>query len=121
MRISDWSSDVCSSDLIPCCGPLRLERPAPSEQVQDWRAARRRRRKDHGRDELCVGHLAGLIKRGGFEGFPPVCLEIQTFDWREAKAELGRRPAFDFSMAFIQRRPNAFQILESTILRSAPT
>src|SRR3546814_11541821 len=26
MRISDWSSDVCSSDLRPCgCGPARLE------------------------------------------------------------------------------------------------
>src|SRR3546814_16587714 len=70
---------------------------------QDWRAARRRRRKDHGRDELCVGHLAGLIKRGGFEGFPPVCLEIQTFDWREDKAELGRRHAIDFAMVFIPK------------------
>src|SRR3546814_10144814 len=31
MRISDWSSDVCSSDLIP---PTELECNAPKDQAQ---------------------------------------------------------------------------------------
>src|SRR3546814_5075029 len=31
MRISDWSSDVCSSDLDPDASALQVLRPAPRE------------------------------------------------------------------------------------------
>src|SRR3546814_2488442 len=31
MRISDWSSDVCSSDLIPLCSPGARERRGHKE------------------------------------------------------------------------------------------
>src|SRR3546814_4437201 len=31
MRISDWSSDVCSSDLINCSMALVLHQPGPTE------------------------------------------------------------------------------------------
>src|SRR3546814_6876494 len=33
MRISDWSSDVCSSDLHRCCGGRRLVRLASVGQL----------------------------------------------------------------------------------------
>src|SRR3546814_11998753 len=46
MRISDWSSDVCSSDLRSAC------RPALGGQPARLRRARRRRR-DH-RGEACL-------------------------------------------------------------------
>src|SRR3546814_16676761 len=37
MRISDWSSDVCSSDLIGACrspGPCRRNPPGPTETMR---------------------------------------------------------------------------------------
>src|SRR3546814_5000685 len=36
MRISDWSSDVCSSDLV---GATRLVGPAPRDDLRDQRGA----------------------------------------------------------------------------------
>src|SRR3546814_7696520 len=39
MRISDWSSDVCSSDLLPGAG----ERPRPGVAADGGAAAARRR------------------------------------------------------------------------------
>src|SRR3546814_8655838 len=34
MRISDWSSDVCSSDLAACAAPIRLN-AVPEERTTD--------------------------------------------------------------------------------------
>src|SRR3546814_15527420 len=44
MRISDWSSDVCSSDLIGMQELARVERPARPHQIgAEHRGARRQR------------------------------------------------------------------------------
>src|SRR3546814_9617247 len=47
MRISDWSSDVCSSDLEPSAGEARLRarrpRPAPEAVQPDRQGAEERR------------------------------------------------------------------------------
>src|SRR3546814_3238788 len=41
MRISDWSSDVCSSDLLPALAGRRLRRPArPPHRFWRQRGAR---------------------------------------------------------------------------------
>src|SRR3546814_10540956 len=48
MRISDWSSDVCSSDLTPCCAQRFLDTSARllrRRQVA-WDVGVRRRRTD---------------------------------------------------------------------------
>src|SRR3546814_8876081 len=48
MRISDWSSDVCSSDLLPDVDVLRL---APVEVVQEENGP------DHRQGRIDVPHL----------------------------------------------------------------
>src|SRR3546814_13957467 len=67
MRISDWSSDVCSSDLLPCsCGfPLSLIDNVGDDFAQDRRAAARILGKSpHGNFEK--GRLAHMLAlRGG--------------------------------------------------------
>src|SRR3546814_17186334 len=35
MRISDWSSDVCSSDLLACLAALLLAQPAHADRIKD--------------------------------------------------------------------------------------
>src|SRR3546814_12631487 len=43
MRISDWSSDVCSSDFIKVAGAIHLaRRAAPIETEGEWEPARLR-------------------------------------------------------------------------------
>src|SRR3546814_5817279 len=43
MRISDWSSDVCSSDFIKVAGAIHLaRRAAPVETEGEWEPARLR-------------------------------------------------------------------------------
>src|SRR3546814_16745067 len=62
MRISDWSSDVCSSDLLPCsCGfPLSLIDNVGDDFAQDRRAAARILGKSpHGNFEK--GRLAHML------------------------------------------------------------
>src|SRR3546814_17286690 len=39
MRISDWSSDVCSSDLPPAINPCSMQRNANAEE-HPWRSRR---------------------------------------------------------------------------------
>src|SRR3546814_5046325 len=34
MRISDWSSDVCSSDLLPAANPATVTTPATPQRVE---------------------------------------------------------------------------------------
>src|SRR3546814_17871971 len=41
MRISDWSSDVCSSDLVPVRGGDDLVVAGPREQLQELLGGRR--------------------------------------------------------------------------------
>src|SRR3546814_18717196 len=50
MRISDWSSDVCSSDLRRCtpCQPFDGARPLPHEVIR----VRHQRRRDMWADRL---------------------------------------------------------------------
>src|SRR3546814_18522994 len=58
MRISDWSSDVCSSDLIERCGPR-----ADNEQALDLfgRNALLEDHRDHG------GHQLGRLDLTAFD------------------------------------------------------
>src|SRR3546814_2826769 len=44
MRISDWSSDVCSSDLPQASSPHAARPPSPRRAESDSRAARPQRR-----------------------------------------------------------------------------
>src|SRR3546814_5884346 len=57
MRISDWSSDVCSSDLRSCPTPCCRAPPAPSvgcAAASERPALRRNKRADgHGHLPLC--------------------------------------------------------------------
>src|SRR3546814_3016999 len=41
MRISDWSSDVCSSDLIGCCGSSRKLTTSASRHVSSGARGKR--------------------------------------------------------------------------------
>src|SRR3546814_16848578 len=57
LRISDWSSDVCSSDLLPMVSGLWRARPVRGGAV--GRAGRRRHpylRKDQGRARTRLSH-----------------------------------------------------------------
>src|SRR3546814_12316057 len=55
MRISDWSSDVCSSDLVP----------PPRGNSLTWRKAGRRRAPDRG---AAVETAAAALFAGGAQG-----------------------------------------------------
>src|SRR3546814_13932415 len=57
MRISDWSSDVCSSDLLPCGREARQaqhhEDPADAQEAQDEDlCAQVRQEKDRDQEEI---------------------------------------------------------------------
>src|SRR3546814_285543 len=71
MRISDWSSDVCSSDLSQC--PPRS--PSRSSRCVNWcRSASTRTRSDGFRATACAGRAAtaeaGRSGQGGRETGP---------------------------------------------------
>src|SRR3546814_3736149 len=54
MRISDWSSDVCSSDLVVRVAAVeRLQRPHPLRRIPVAENAKR---------SLPVGHVVGLLE-----------------------------------------------------------
>src|SRR3546814_8793527 len=60
MRISDWSSDVCSSDLDPCGIPspaCDLDPSAPRQQLRG------------GGRQGCAGDATALPPRGGRANF----------------------------------------------------
>src|SRR3546814_11265789 len=75
MRISDWSSDVCASDLIGARDPLPLDYrlPVPSAQVKsavllaglnapgETRVVEREATRDH--SERMLGHFGAVIRR----------------------------------------------------------
>src|SRR3546814_1589064 len=68
MRISDWSSDVCSSDLCPGVGRDHcLQRGADRRARDDQRRARRRRLDGEAAHRRSGG--AGIAaRRGGLSG-----------------------------------------------------
>src|SRR3546814_9102141 len=67
MRISDWSSDVCSSDLAPDlragerrrCAQHRVERA----EVPGWRDVRRRRHRVGRREVRLFEEVAATVRR----------------------------------------------------------
>src|SRR3546814_4393771 len=72
MRISDWSSDVCSSDLHsgPADAPASKERPArhrTSEAELPWLAARRAWALHDGAGADAVGGGRAAAEPGAFE------------------------------------------------------
>src|SRR3546814_1201316 len=91
MRISDWSSDVCSSDLHPFAsreeeevsnGPLRLERTVrravAAEEGRD-RAGGRWPRPDQ--DLVAPLHHSPAVRRA----------DVQRLQWPEIRSRLGER------------------------------
>src|SRR3546814_16213656 len=61
MRISDWSSDVCSSDLLYCAFPLV---PVPSEAQYNWTMVHAIARQESQFDRQIVSHAGarGLMQ-----------------------------------------------------------
>src|SRR3546814_16008620 len=74
MRISDWSSDVCSSDLSALGGEIRIA----AEKIEHRVAARRCGRENEARKELRIRRLPGLIQGRNLERFAPARFEINA-------------------------------------------
>src|SRR3546814_7507384 len=110
MRISDWSSDVCSSDLAPEC-PVEGARPQPHAAAGDrlhilhdrvaMAFAGQQRKQDvvQGRGE---GHAAAGFHRGTYIVCRYTYIAIR-YSW-QAPPNPGRRPGRGTGDA---RRPNA--------------
>src|SRR3546814_666864 len=96
MRISDWSSDVCSSDLSALGGEIRIA----AEKIEHRVAARRCGRENEARKELRIRRLPGLIQGRNLERFAPARFEINAVRWRIDDTNLGRRHLVDTSMIF---------------------
>src|SRR3546814_1724138 len=96
MRISDWSSDVCSSDLSALGGEIRIA----AEKIEHRVAARRCGRENEARKELRIRRLTGLIQGRNLERFAPARFEINAVRWRIDDTNLGRRHLVDTSMIF---------------------
>src|SRR3546814_6623475 len=80
MRISDWSSDVCSSDL----GSLRNAGVWPGRRIDHLRSRQRRRFQRRGR--VPAGRT--VLARGRFRRAPAQCLflrhrELPPYDLQE--------------------------------------
>src|SRR3546814_4921776 len=82
MRISDWSSDVCSSDLLCRAAPLACEENRPRSQTQGGRAGSRPRGEEGAcaptpaQEGGCVP-AAGIVRRipgAGFRVFLAIIL-----------------------------------------------
>src|SRR3546814_536940 len=71
MRISDWSSDVCSSDLILAEGLPHHAAPARLEGAHHvvFLVGRRRRGEPEGIGRLYAGDLATQVSHGGAPRF----------------------------------------------------
>src|SRR3546814_16124161 len=102
MRISDWSSDVCSSDLHAADEPVARQPQHPEEEAEDARedAAGHRHHRgvdqpDDGRAEMRVTRVVldeGLVDvvAGGFpEEVDPEALAVQV----QVLYRVGRREA----------------------------
>src|SRR3546814_18591939 len=67
MRISDWSSDVCSSDLIPCqqCISLRFVDSQPGDFVSPHVVtSNRRRATEHLQEPNRIQHTSPWLRVG---------------------------------------------------------
>src|SRR3546814_12129495 len=92
MRISDWSSDVCSSDLRRVAAPVQASRmacgrarlPGGVDAEEEWQA--RRRMLDQGEQQV---QLSRQVRRSSGVG------AFQALDapkWRESDGVKGNRP-----------------------------
>src|SRR3546814_18639418 len=81
MRISDWSSDVCSSDLIERCGPR-----ADNEQALDLfgRNALLEDHRDHG------GHQIGRLDLTALDRIGPA-LDVELVDQFDRTSPIERQ------------------------------
>src|SRR3546814_4799090 len=108
MRISDWSSDVCSSDLLPLTvigarDPLTLDYrlPVPSAQVKsavllaglnapgETRVVEREATRDH--SERMLGHFGAVIRHR----------EIDDEGHRAQEIEIGRASGRDRGCLYV--------------------
>src|SRR3546814_6061405 len=91
MRISDWSSDVCSSDLRP--GPRLIEPPAARTEIDPWSGTildRGERRIDDIRPH---DHTGAPTERGIVDGAVLIAREtadVQRFQRPYSRREIGR-------------------------------
>src|SRR3546814_8385007 len=88
MRISDWSSDVCSSDLIKtCCDARRLARPEVTRAARPITAQSVKKRKKRGfgcRDKSMVKlQRHSLIPRPQME-------TLRSQRWRSEERSVGK-------------------------------
>src|SRR3546814_2840579 len=65
MRISDWSSDVCSSDLVGADGELAAPGRAPSQADAQARPLLLAGRVDDLADDVCAESTVGAADRQG--------------------------------------------------------
>src|SRR3546814_913238 len=92
MRISDWSSDVCSSDLVPREGPPGVRHAEGRGREPDLRAVQRPRRVAHRRQRAHRQHRrARAPVRGQRRPQPGVELPRHRRDLRQGLVR-GRQP-----------------------------
>src|SRR3546814_17491043 len=80
MRISDWSSDVCSSDLSKLTRQADIEPEAGSPQSRSQPRARARRPAGE-QITVCLGPLKKLIPESSVEGLPVAIGIVIVFRW----------------------------------------
>src|SRR3546814_17974713 len=104
MRISDWSSDVCSSDLLDHVGAttlqqMRAQRPGPqSRKIEDaWRVAHWRR---------------GLVQGSSAYQLQPVGLRVRAgAARRERESEFATAQKQFIRPAFSDDRPPVVPVM----------
>src|SRR3546814_14894986 len=124
MRISDWSSDVCASDLIGARDPLPLDYrlPVPSAQVKsavllpglnapgETRVVEREATRDH--SERMLSHFGAPIRRR----------EIDAGGHRAQETLLTRPPALVGRAVHVPVAPSSapFPLLAALLLPRPP-
>src|SRR3546814_15799091 len=110
MRISDWSSDVCSSDLRSAC------RPALGGQPARLRRARRRRR-DH-RGEACM--CRALLLAVALVSPPAFATPALAPIWTDHAVLQRDRPVVIEGSADIGRAAGRERLVPDVLLRGVP-
>src|SRR3546814_19770346 len=103
MRISDWSSDVCSSDLGECCFNTKLGRII----------------QEQGRPQLKAfnGNLWGTAKKPMCRGFTPEefqALDFSKIDLSEYYADIEARAQSDIQLDMGERVNAYLQAVNSS-------
>src|SRR3546814_16364859 len=100
MRISDWSSDVCSSDLFPLASPSRPDAAKPLDS--------RRLRLYDGAMEIALfqpdiaGNVGTILRTAACFGAPAHIIEPCGFPFGDAAL---KRAGMDYAVRANVRRP----------------